>query len=68
MALAKNTAFHNRTKHTAVRHHFIHDELEEGRVHVKYVLTGDQVANVLTKVLPREKHTKFWDEMMGSTS
>lgn len=30
MALAKNSTFHDRTKHIAVRHHFIRDEIERG--------------------------------------
>ncbi|CDO76033.1 hypothetical protein BN946_scf184818.g1 [Trametes cinnabarina] len=59
MALAKNSSFHDRTKHIAVRHHFIRDELERGTLTVEYVPTGDQVADVLTKSLAREKHTYF---------
>ena len=59
MALAKNSTFHDRTKHIAVRHHFIRDEIEEQRIRVEYIPTGDQVADVLTKALPREKHEKF---------
>lgn len=59
MALAKNTEFHDWTKHITVRHHFIRDKIEEGRIRVAYVPTGDQVANVLTKALAREKHDRF---------
>ena len=59
MSLAKNSAFHDRTKHIAVRHHFIRDEIERGTVQVEYVPTGDQLADVLTKGLSREKHTYF---------
>ena len=43
----------------AVRHHFIRDEIEEQRIRVEYIPTGDQVDDVLTKALPREKHEKF---------
>ncbi|OBZ79951.1 Retrovirus-related Pol polyprotein from transposon TNT 1-94 [Grifola frondosa] len=63
MALAKNAAFHDRTKHIAVRHHFIRDELEEGHIRAEYVPTGDQVADVLTKALAREKHVRFTEGM-----
>ena len=59
MALAKNSPFYDRTKHIAVRHHSICDELEKGTLSVEYVPTGDQVANVLTKSLSRGKHTYF---------
>ena len=63
MALAKNSTFHDRTKHIAVRHHFIRDEIEERRIRVEYVPTGDQVADVLTKALAREKHSRFSEDM-----
>ena len=59
MALAKNAAFHDRSKHIAVRHHFIREKLEDGDIDVHYVPTGDQTADVLTKALGREKHEKF---------
>ncbi len=59
MALAKNSTFHDRTKHIAVRHHFVRDEIEQGQIRVEYVPTGDQVADVLTKALAREKHERF---------
>ena len=55
MALAKNAAFHDRTKHIAVRHHFIRDEIEELRIRPEYIPTGEQVADILTKALPRQK-------------
>ena len=63
MALAKNSTFHDRTKHIAVRHHFIRDEIEERRIRVEYVPTGDQVADVLMKALAREKHSRFTEDM-----
>lgn len=59
MSLAKNSTFHDRTKHITVCHHFIRDEIEEQRIRVEYVPTGDQVADVLTKALAREKHERF---------
>ena len=30
---------------------------------LEYIPTGDQVADVLTKALAREKHEKFMEEM-----
>jgi hypothetical protein len=59
MALAKNAMFHDRTKHIAIRHHFIREKLDLGEIAVEYVPTMDQVTDVLTKGLTREKHTRF---------
>lgn len=57
--LAKNAMFHERTKHIAIRYHFIREKLEEGEICVEYVPTNEQVADVLTKPLTREKHGRF---------
>ncbi|CDO75139.1 hypothetical protein BN946_scf184772.g6 [Trametes cinnabarina] len=59
MSLAKNSTFHDRTKHIAIRHHFIRDEIEKQAIHVEYIPTGDQVADILTKALARELHERF---------
>lgn len=59
MSLAKNSVFHDRTKHISIRHHFIREQLEMGEVAVDYVSTNAQVADVLTKGLTREKHIRF---------
>ena len=63
MALARNDAFHNRTKHIAIRHHFICERIEDGEIDVEYVPTDRQVADVLTKPLSRVKHERFVEGM-----
>ena len=59
IALIKNPEHHERTKHIAVRYHFTRDAYDEGTFLPEYVPTGDQVADVLTKALAREKHHRF---------
>jgi hypothetical protein len=61
--LAKNSMFHERTKHIAIRYHFIREKLEEGEICVEYVPTNEQVADVLTKPLVRKKHGRFVEGM-----
>ena len=63
IALFKNPEHHERTKHIAIRYHFIRDIYEAGTIELEYVPTGDQVADVLTKALGREKHYRFLDGM-----
>ena len=63
IALIKNPEHHEQTKHIAVRYHFIRDAYEDSVIEPEYVLTGDQVADVLTKPLAREKHTRFLNAM-----
>ncbi|KOC58971.1 Copia protein [Habropoda laboriosa] len=54
--LAENPVFHNRTKHIDVRHHFVRDALRDKAIELKYVPTGEMVADVLTKGLPGPRH------------
>lgn len=61
--LAENAMFHERTKHIAIRYHFIREKLEEGEICVEYVPTNEQIADVLTKALAREKHGRFIEGM-----
>lgn len=55
--LSKNPEFHKRTKHIDVKYHFIREKVSDGEINVKYVHTGEQQADFLTKALTKEK---FW--------
>jgi hypothetical protein len=55
LALAKNSVFHERSKHIRVRYHFISYCLAEGSIKARYVNTKDQFADLLTKPLGRIK-------------
>ena len=63
IAIARNPEFHDRSKHIEIRHHFLRQKVEEEELDLAYVPTGDQVADVLTKGLVREKHDKFAEAM-----
>ncbi|GBN39235.1 Retrovirus-related Pol polyprotein from transposon TNT 1-94 [Araneus ventricosus] len=54
--LAENSLFHSRTKHIDIRHHFIRDVLEDGKIAVKHVSTSKMGADILTKPLGSLKH------------
>jgi hypothetical protein len=55
LALAKNPAFHEWSKHIRVRYHFIRGCLEEGNIKACYINTKYQLADLLTKPLGRIK-------------
>jgi hypothetical protein len=59
IALAKNPQFHARTKHIDIQHHFVREKVAEGRVDIKYIHTSKQVADGLTKALPRDPFQRF---------
>ena len=63
MAIARNLEFHDRTKHIDVRYHFLRQKVDSNELNPSYVPTSEQVADILTKTLTREKHIKFCDAM-----
>jgi hypothetical protein len=59
IALCKNPVHHDRTKHIDTRFHFVRQHIEEGRVHVDYVRTGEQLADIFTKSLGRARFSEL---------
>ncbi|GKE45824.1 hypothetical protein Tco_1473108 [Tanacetum coccineum] len=56
IAMTKNPAFHNRTKHIDIRYHFIRTLAAKGEIVLKYCGTKEQVADVLTKSISIAQH------------
>lgn len=59
--LANNPEFHRRTQHIPLEEHFIRDEIEKGTMSTQWVGTADQLADGLTKPLPRVKHERMME-------
>ena len=53
IAVSKNPEHHGRMKHLDLAHYWLRDEVETGTIRVEYVPTQDQLADILTKALPR---------------
>ncbi len=66
--LSKNPQYHNRTKHIDVKYHFIRESCQNGLIKMIYIPTGEMVADILTKSLPRDKHNKHMKSMGLETS
>ena len=53
--LAKNSALRSKTKHIQLRYHFIRSVLEDGQLKLEKIHTNENPADMLTKVVTREK-------------
>ncbi|GJY47854.1 putative ribonuclease H-like domain-containing protein [Tanacetum coccineum] len=49
ICIVKNPVFHSKTKHIAIRHHFIRDAYKKKLIQVLKIHTDDNVADLLTK-------------------
>ncbi|GKB74856.1 retrovirus-related pol polyprotein from transposon TNT 1-94 [Tanacetum coccineum] len=52
IAISCNLVQHSRTKHIAVRYHFIKDHIQEGTIELFFVKTDYQLSDLFTKALP----------------
>lgn len=55
LCLARNSVFHERTKHIDVRLHFIRDVMADGSIIVTKIGTLENPADILTKAVPVKK-------------
>ena len=65
--LAKNPVFHKRSKHIAIRFHFIREKVENEEFNLEFVRTLAMAADQLTKHV-RVKVLEIGKVLMGMTS
>nr|GEW72036.1 retrovirus-related Pol polyprotein from transposon TNT 1-94 [Tanacetum cinerariifolium] len=55
IAISCNPVQHSRTKHIAIRYHFIKEHVENGTIELYFVKTDYQLADIFTKALPADR-------------
>ena len=65
--LAKNPKFHDRTKHIYTKYHLIQHHVEAKTIHLQHCSRNEQIADIFTKALGREKFERF-KMMLGLTN
>jgi hypothetical protein len=55
ISMAKNPVFHQRTRHINRKYHFIREALQEGVINMKFCRSEEQLANIFTKALPKDR-------------
>src|ERR1700733_10096268 len=59
IALSKNSVFHKRTKHIDTKFHYIRELVNNGEIVLQHCRTEDQLADILTKPLPKKGFDHF---------
>nr|GEX69141.1 hypothetical protein [Tanacetum cinerariifolium] len=67
IAISCNPVQHSRTKHIAVRYHFIKEHVEQGTIKLYFVKTDYQLADIFTKALPAD-HFNYLVRRLGSVN
>ena len=57
--LSENSVFHDKSNHIEIKYHYIRDMVQRGVVKIQYVVTEEQIADVLMKPLARVKFEYF---------
>jgi len=66
IALAKNPMHHKRSKHIDIKYHWLREHTyEDGTIHLEHCATEDMVADLMTKALGADLHTKHSKNITG---
>ena len=61
--MSDKLVFHNRSKHTKIKYHYIRDMVQRGAVNLWCVVTNEHIDDVLTKPLARVKFEYFRENL-----
>jgi hypothetical protein len=61
--MADNPVEHSRTKHIAIRYHFLRDHQQKGDIEISYINTKDRLADIFTKPLDEQTFNKLRHEL-----
>ena len=65
--LSKNFMYDARKKHIDVRYHWIREKVENESFHGKKIHTSENLADMLTKIIPKDKF-ELCKELVGMRS
>ena len=52
--ISKNPVMHSKTKHIAIKYHFVRELVQDKEIRLEYVHSKEQIADIFTKPLPKD--------------
>ena len=68
LALMKNPVFHKRTKHIAIRFHYVRELVQSQVISCKYLCTEDMLADMMTKAVGGPRLVKLCSRFFGQAA
>ena len=65
LALAKNPVPHQRSKHIDIKYHYVRSEIQRQFLHIVYVTSKDNLADIFTKPVPGPRMKAFIALILG---
>jgi hypothetical protein len=53
--ISNNPMMHTKTKHIAIKYHFLRELVQDKEVRLEYVNTKEQIVDIFTKSLPKDE-------------
>ena len=54
--ISKNLVMHTKTKHIAIKYHYVRELVEDKEVKMDYVNSKEQITDIFTKPLPKDAY------------
>ena len=52
--ISKNLVMHSKTKHIAIKYHFVRELVQDKEIRLEYVNTKEHIVDIFTKTLPKD--------------
>ena len=62
--ISKNLVMHTKSKHIAIKYHYLRELVQDKTARMEYVNTKEQLTSIFTKVLPKEPQ-KYLRSQLG---
>ena len=57
--ISKNLVMHVKTKHIAIKYHYVIELVEDKQVKMEYIHTKEKITDIFTKPLPKDAYEYF---------
>ena len=54
--ISKNHVMHTKTRHIAIKYHYLRELFQDKEVRLEYVNTKEKIVDIFTKALPKDAH------------